>query len=226
MKKILALFAAVCFTLSACIPDALQPQPVASPASISDADIQATVAAQVAQTVESLPTPTLLPSSTPFVITATNIPTLTPLPSTSTNTPSLTPSPSSVTPGTVTAVSSATSVASALASTGTADPGATATGTAHYQYYGTMPPDLPSGKVVLSNMSKRDAYISMQCTTPDGYVTIIEYPVGGSRVNARIPAGNYFYVAWVGGKQFTGSFNLKKSEEVVIRMYKDRVEVK
>jgi hypothetical protein len=66
----------------------------------------------------------------------------------------------------------------------------------------------------------------MQCTTPDGYTTVVEYPVGGSRVSARIPAGHYFYVAWVGGKQFTGEFNLKKSEEVVIRMYKDRVEVK
>jgi hypothetical protein len=89
-----------------------------------------------------------------------------------------------------------------------------------------MPPNLPSGKVVLSNMSKRDAYISMQCTTPEGYTTVVEYPVGGSRISARIPAGSYSYVAWVGGKQFTGAFNLKKSEEVVIRMYKDRVEVK
>jgi hypothetical protein len=89
-----------------------------------------------------------------------------------------------------------------------------------------MPPNLPSGKVVLSNMSKRDAYISMQCTTSDGYATVIEYPVGGSTISARVPAGNYVYVAWIGGKKFSGEFRLKKSEEVIIRMYKDRVEVK
>lgn len=233
MKKILVLFTAVCLTLSACIPAAFQPQPAASPAPISDADIQATVATQVAQTVESLPTPTLLPSSTPFVVTATHAPSLTPLPPTATNIPSLTPSPSSVTPGTGTVAATATTTSTdgtsttpTLASPGTAAPSATATGTAHYQYYGTMPPNLPSGKVFLSNMSKRDAYISMQCTTDEGYATVIEYPVGGSTISARVPAGYYFYVAWVGGKQFSGEFRLKKSEDVTIRMYKDRVEVK
>ena len=56
-------------------------------------------------------------------------------------------------------------------------------------------------------MSKTDAYISLQCTTNDGYVTVIEYPLGGSRVEHSAPAGQYVYVAWVGGRKFTGSFN-------------------
>ena len=75
-------------------------------------------------------------------------------------------------------------------------------------------------------MSKTDAYISLQCTTRDGYVTVIEYPVGGSRVSTSAPAGRYVYVAWIGGKKFSGNFKLDKSQEVIIRMYKDHVEIK
>ena len=75
-------------------------------------------------------------------------------------------------------------------------------------------------------MSKRDAYISLQCSTLDGYETVIEYPVGGSTINTSAPAGQYVYVAWIGGKKFSGSFKLGKLEELKILMYKDHVEVK
>ena len=44
MKKMFFLLAALCFTLSACMPAILQPQAAANPAPLSDADIQATVA--------------------------------------------------------------------------------------------------------------------------------------------------------------------------------------
>jgi len=228
MKKILVLLTVFCFSLSACIPAVLQPQaPSPAPVVIPDADIQSTVAAQVEQTLQSLPTPTLAPSNTPVVITATNAPTQTTLPptltATATQNPSLLTLTATLGTGTVTAGTPGT-----LPFTSTPNPaqGATATGTAHYQYYGTMPPDIAHGQIALSNMSKTDAYISLQCTTPEGYVTVIEYPVGGSRVGVRAPAGSYFYVAWVGGKQFTGSFKLDKSGDKLIRMYKDRVEVK
>jgi hypothetical protein len=118
--------------------------------------------------------------------------------------------------------------AGTLPFTATSNPaiGLTPTGTAHYQYYGTMPPNLPSGKISLSNMSKVDAYISMQCTTIDGYETVIEYPLGGSRVNTSAPAGQYVYVAWIGGRKFSGTFKLGKLQDMTIRMYKDRVEIK
>lgn len=89
-----------------------------------------------------------------------------------------------------------------------------------------MPPNLPSGSVALYNKSKADAYISLQCATIDGYVTVVEYPVGGSTVGAKVPAGEYVYVAWIGGKKFTGSFKLGKFQDRRIYMYKDRVEVK
>lgn len=210
MKKAILLSALV---LSACIPAGFQ-SPAASPAPIVEADLQGTVAAQVAQTLQSLPTPSPAPSSTPFVITATSAPSHTPLPPTPTSTAIPVSPTASAATGTVTA---------ALA---TQEGGTTASETPHYQYYGTMPPNLPYGRVAILNLSKRDAYISLQCTTSDGYVTVIEYPVGGSRIGARVPAGYYVYVAWVGGKQMTGNFKLQKSEEIVIKLYQDRVEVK
>ena len=226
MKKMLFLLTALCFTLSACIPAVLQPQ-AASPAPASEIDIQATVAAQVEQTIQALPSPTLAPSNTPVVMTATSAPTQTLVipTSTATQTPTLQTVTATLGTGTVTLTVGA---AGTLPFTATSNPsvGVTPTGTSHYQYYGTMPPNLPSGKVVLSNMSKTDAYISLQCTTRDGYVTVIEYPVGGSRVSASAPAGRYVYVAWIGGKKFSGNFKLDKSQEVIIRMYKDHVEIK
>jgi hypothetical protein len=226
MKKMIFLLAAFCLMLSACAPAATQSQ-ATSPAPISEADIQATVAVQVEQTLQSLPTPTLAPSLTPVVITATSAPTQTQVIPTSTPTgtqnPSLLTLTATLGTGTVTA-----SVTGTLSFTATSSPavGVTATGTDHYQYYGTMPPNLPSGKITLSNMSKTDAYISLQCTTNDGYTTVIEYPVGGSRIDTSAPAGKYVYVAWVGGKKFSGSFKLDKSQDLIIRMYKDRVEIK
>jgi len=230
MKKIFFLLTAFCFILSACVPAVLQPQ-AASPAPASEADIQATVAAQVEQTIQALPTPTLAPSNTPVVMTATSIPTQTQtqtqvIPtSTETKNPTLLTLTATLGTGTVTLTVGA---AGTLPFTATSNPsvGITPTGTLHYQYYGTMPPNLPSGKITLSNMSKAEAYISLQCTTADGYVTIIEYPVGGSRVNTSAPAGRYVYVAWVGGKKFSGNFKLDKFQSLIIRMYKDRVEVK
>jgi hypothetical protein len=226
MKKMPFLLAALCLTLSACIPAALQPQS-ASPAPISDADIQATVAAQVEQTIQALPTPSLAPSNTPVVVTATNAPTqtqtqvvATPTATQNSNLLTLT-----ATLGTVTVT---VGTVGTLPFTATFNPAlsVTPTGTSHYQYYGTMPPNLPSGYISLFNMSKRDAYISLQCSTLDGYETVIEYPVGGSTINTSAPAGQYVYVAWIGGKKFSGSFKLGKLEELKILMYKDHVEVK
>jgi hypothetical protein len=229
MKKVFFLLAAFCLILSACAPVATQSQ-ATSPAPISEADIQATVAVQVEQTLQSLPTPTLAPSLTPVVITATSAPTQTQLIPTSTVTqnPLLLTLTATLGTGTVTLTAG---TAGTLPFTSTPNPvssvtAVTATGTLHPQHYGTMPPNLPSGKIMLSNMSKAEAYISLQCTTNDGYVTIIEYPVGGSTVNTSAPAGRYVYVAWVGGKKFTGNFKLDKFQELIIRMYKDRVEIK
>ena len=131
MKKIFALFTAVCFGLSACIPGILQPQ-ATNPAPVIP-DIQSTVAAQVEQTLQSLPSPTLAPSNTPVVITATSAPTQTAQPPTLTATQIPTLPTLTVTLGVGTP-----------SATATLNPviNATPTETAHYQYYGTMPPNI------------------------------------------------------------------------------------
>jgi hypothetical protein len=227
MKKMLLLLTAFCFTLSACAFSVPQSQ-ATSLAPISEQDIQTTVAAEVEQTLQSLPTPTIAPTNTPVVITVTSAPTQTQTQAMPSITPTGTQNPILLTLTATLGTGTVTSTAGTLPFTATPKPAlsATPTGTSHYQYYGTMPPNLPSGNITLSNMSKADAYISLQCTTVDGYVTIIEYPLGGSWVETSAPAGHYIYVAWIGGKKFNGSFRLVKSQDLTIRMYKDRVEIK
>ncbi len=215
MKKMFFLFTMLSFILSACVPAILQQPQATSPAPISEADIQATVAIQVEQTIQSLPSPTLAPSNTPVVMTATN--TAIQSTSTSTSTPVLLTLTATLATGTALTLPSSTA---ALAVN------LTPTGTPYYQYAGTMPPDLPYGNITLINMSKTDASISLRCTTKDGYVTNIDYPLGGSTVDDAIPAGSYTYVAWVGGKQFTNSFKLSKFQDLKFIIYKDRIEIK
>jgi hypothetical protein len=230
MRKIFVLLTAFCFLLSACLPAALQPQEAASPVPLSDADIQATVAAQVGQTLQSLPTSTLAPSNTPVVMTATSTPTKeTAVTPTETQNPTLLTLTATLGTGTVT-LTAGTAGTLPFTTTPSLTPNpafsVTPSGTLHYQYYGTMPPNLPSGSIALINMSKAEAYISLQCTTREGYVTIIEYPVGGSTVNTSAPAGRYIYVAWIGGRKFSGNFKLGKFQDLTLRMYKDRIEIK
>jgi hypothetical protein len=221
MKKIFFLLTALCFTVSACMtPAAPQPQ-AAAPAPLSDADVQATVALSVQQTLQSLPTLTLAPSNTPVVTTATSTPTQpTPTPTGTQNPILLT---LTATLGTGTAGADGT-----LPFTTTPNPAFSVTPieTSRYQYYGTMPPNLPFGYISMLNKSKADAYISLQCTTPDGYTTVIEYPLGGSRVSARAPAGKYIYVAWVGGQKISGKFKLDRYQDLKLTIYKDRIEIK
>lgn len=229
MKKMFFLLAALCFTLSACMFSATpQPQAVA-PDPLSEADIQATVAFQVEQTLQSLPTLTLAPSNTPVVITVTSAPTQTAPSATPTETqnPTLLTLTATLGTGTVVVGTVGTLPFTATPSlTPNAAFSVTPTGTNHYQYYGTMPPNLPFGHISMLNKSKTEVYISLQCTTPDGYVTVIEYPVGKERINAKAPAGKYIYVAWVGGQKIIGNFKLDKIQDLLITIYKDRVEIK
>jgi hypothetical protein len=226
MKKMVYLLAALCFTVSACLFPVATSQPqAATPAPLSEVDGEATVAFQVEQTLQSLPTPTLAPSNTPVVITSTSTPTLA-VPSatpTETQNPILLTLTATLGTGTVSVGTAAT-----LPLTATPNPAISVTpiGTNHYQYYGTMPPNLPFGSISMLNKSKAEAYISLQCTTPDGYKTVIEYPVGGSRLNIDAPAGKYIYVAWVGGRKITGNFKLDKVQDLMLTIYKDRVEIK
>jgi LysM repeat protein len=73
--------------------------------------------------------------------------------------------------------------------------------------YGQVSPGSPTVGVQLSNEANAKVYVSLQGTARDGTNVIREYPVSGT-FSVTIPAGYYNYVAWVGGKEFSGAINL------------------
>ena len=88
--------------------------------------------------------------------------------------------------------------------------------------YGSVPPKTQTGNVKLINSANADVYISLQGTTNDGADIIREYPVDGS-MSAKVPAGWYIYVAWVGGNRFDGQFKLRGDSNQTIIFYSNKV---
>lgn len=235
MKKKLVLLLVLSFLFSACLP-AFATETVNVPTPISEADLQLTAAVFSQQTLNAIPSDTSVPTETPVIVTATN--TGVPETATETQNPVLLTLTATLGTGTVTAenvtgtletVTSAV-ISGTLPFTGTPsatnNPFSTATSTIEPQpqFYGTLPPNLPFGSIVIYNKSKVDAYISLRCETKDGYVTYLEYPVG-FKVTSKAPAGQYTYVAWVGGREFTGSFSLAKDGDITITLLKNKVTV-
>lgn len=218
MKKVFYLITALCLTLNACIPALAGFQ--ASPIPVSEADLQATAAFLSQQTLQSLPSPSPAPSNTPLMMTSTNTPTQATPTFVETQNPLLLTLTATLGTGTVIAGTPGTSTA-------TPNPAFSAmpTETLHAQHSGTMPPNLPSGQITLFNDSRAEVYISLQCTTKEGYVTIIEYPVG-RKVETSAPAGSYVYVVWVGGNKIVGKFKLAATQDLTLKIFKDRVEIK
>ena len=214
MKRTVVLMLTAAFLLSACIPGLPQLQP---PTEAPVVDLQATEAAMAethsAETLNALPTPTLVPATNTPEPTNTNTESPT---ATEAATETLTPDPDITFTETNTTFTGTPPTATQFV--------ATATETLYPRFFGTLPPAIPYGEVRLRNRSKVEAYISLQCTTIDGYKTIIEYPVYG-RLKVSAPAGKYIYVAWVGGRQFQGAFSLGKSDEVEILIEKDKITV-
>jgi hypothetical protein len=222
MKKLLFVVLILSLALSACLPAFLQQQPGANNGTgeAPQVNIEETAAAMAGtmavQTIDALPTPTM--------VTPTKVVALSPTPIVST-TVKLDISATTTTP-----TSSATATATTIppntpTQTPTINSGlATPTTTLHARFFGTLPPSLPYGSVTLSNKSKAEAYISLQCTTPEGYITIMEYPVKGT-FDVKVPAGKYTYVAWVGGKEMTGDFSLSRRQALVITLYKDKISI-
>ncbi|MCQ3937076.1 MAG: hypothetical protein DPW18_08530 [Chloroflexi bacterium] len=229
MKKLLITVLLTSLVLSACLPAATQG--AGSPTPLSEADLQGTAAVLSQQTLQALPSATPVPSETPVVFT----PTSTEVPATPTETQNpllltltATLGTGTIAPENLTGTAGVSALVGTLPFTGT--PGSTLnpltqTTTPHPQFYGTLPPDLPYGVINLFNKSHVDAYISLRCVTKEGYVTILEYPVN-RQVKAKAPAGKYTYVAWVGGRQFTGSFSLAKDDELLITLFKDKITIK
>lgn len=206
MKKLLPFVLGLSLILSACMPafftQASNPTPTTAPS------LMAPVEAPASATPEILPTATQAPTKT-----ATAIPTSTnsPLPPTETASSTLTNTPASGTPGQGTPTLTFTPV--------------TFTATLGFQSFGTLPPLVPSGKLLLMNKSHAQAYISIQCVNKEGSVSIIEFPVG-KWTETKAPAGKCDYVAWIGGRQFTGSFSLDTGGQRTITLYKNRIKIK
>lgn len=223
MKRLLLIGLALALTVSACLPDLPQSQNGATP--FSDEDLRLTAAALSEQTLQALPTQSPPPSETPVIQTGT--------PTTTQPTPTETVNPvlltltatllaGTPTPGTQTTVAETAGSETPVAeSQDTQTPG----GFPQPAYVGTQPPFLPSGTVQFANKADADVYVSLRCVTKGGHVTIQEYSVR-KIFSAEAPAGNYTYVAWVGGRQFDGGFQLSEGGFVVITFFKNRITVK
>lgn len=227
MNKMPLMSVVLVMMLSGCLPANLQPETI-NPTPISEADLQATAAILAQQTLQSLPTATIAPSDTPVVMTVTE--TLVQNTPTETENPILLTLTATLGTGTVTANYEPPVIGTlpfTITPSATANPifSATPTQTAQPQFYGTLPPKLSFGNIRLLNKAKTDVYISLRCVTREGYVTILEYPVKSS-VEAKAPAGKYTYVAWVGGRQFTGAFSLSTGQDMVINIFKDNIGIK
>ena len=217
MMKKLTIFALVCvFALGACLPAPTSPNPAptvdiaATVRSISNTAVAQTLTAQPSPTATLVPifdtaTPPLVESSPTLVNTDTPPVNLTTTPATATTGPADLTAPATFTPTTVSGAPTLTPTLGVLT-------------------YGTLPPaNRPYTKINLVNKSKRQAYISLQVVTDQGY-TIIEYPVKKS-IKISIPTGSCTYVVWVGGRQFIGYFNVAQGTEPTITIFKDKVTV-
>jgi hypothetical protein len=221
LKKLHFIILIATVVLTGCLPAFLQP--AANPG--EQPNVEATIAAgltMAAQTLEVQATPTQIPSNTP-----TAIPT-----HTTTATPSTVPTASSSPTSTVFSTLTTGTAVTPTNVTGTpstpvlpTSPGGSPTPTLYPRFFGTLPPAIPAGSLKIINRSKSEVYISLQCVTTDGQISILEYPVP-RRLEIRAPAGKYTYVAWVGGKKMSGQFSLARSNEKTITIFKDRITIR
>jgi hypothetical protein len=210
--------------LSACLPMLI-------PTPLQPIDLPATDQILALQTSESLASSTIPPSSTPNTPSSSPSVTSTKPTATETQNPILLTLTATLGTGTATIIGT-TTAGTLYPLLGTATPSATRnpalltpSQTSHPQFYGTLPPYVPSGKILLVNKSDSDVYISLQVTTTEGLKSILEYPVD-QKVTSIAPAGKYFYVAWVGGKKITGSFRLDRDADIQLNILKDKIVVR
>ncbi len=213
MKKLLLVAFSLSLTLSACMPAFLEQSANPTQTINMGATVAAPSASLPTQTLETPPTLTSTANNTAtFVPTKTSTPvtpTETTAPATQATGTAMTRTP--VTPGFGTPTLTFTPV--------------TFTATLGLLTYGTLPPLVPSGKLLLMNKSHAQAYISLQCINKEGTLSIMEFPVG-KWTEVKIPSGKCDYVAWVGGRQFTGKFSLDTGGQRTIMLYSNRIKIK
>jgi len=79
--------------------------------------------------------------------------------------------------------------------------------------------------IQLSNKANADVYVSLQGTARDGTNIVREYPVSGT-FSKTIPAGYYDYIAYVGGREFSGAINMPGGSSHSITFHSNEVDVK
>ncbi len=90
--------------------------------------------------------------------------------------------------------------------------------------YGKVSPGSPMANLELSNKANGNVYVSLQGTARDGTSIIREYPVSGT-FSVTVPAGYYYYVASVGGREFSGAINLPGKSSHSLTFHSNEVDV-
>lgn len=191
----LAVFAG--FLLVACLP--VSPTPTSEPA----VDLQGTAVAMAeniaAQTLEALPTPT--------IVLPTETPTLEPI---------ILPEIATATPGSTTLTDLPTPTA-----TGAIPPksdGAPWT-------CDIIPDFVERGVLTIQNDTHKSIYISLfGISRPHEYHVCYGLTLRHS-TRLDVPLGSYTYVVVVGGAKFRGTFDYKTVNKIAMTVYKDRVAI-
>ena len=87
-----------------------------------------------------------------------------------------------------------------------------------------IPNNAAYATVWLINKSEAEVYISLNTSRADGSNGLNEFPVK-NRLSVEIPTGWVDYVAYVGGRKFTGGFMLKEGTQHTITFNRSKVVV-
>ena len=87
-----------------------------------------------------------------------------------------------------------------------------------------IPKNAAYATVWLINKSETEVYISLHTSRADGSNALNEFPVK-NRFSVEIPVGWVDYVAYVGGRKFTGGFMLKEDTQHTITFNRSKVVV-
>ena len=87
-----------------------------------------------------------------------------------------------------------------------------------------IPKNAAYATVWLINKSETEVYISLHTSRADGSNALNEFPVK-NRLGVDIPVGWVDYVAYVGGRKFTGGFMLKEGTQHTITFNRSKVVV-
>jgi hypothetical protein len=230
MKKIVFVGIIILLSLSACIPDFLNPDSQVAPVE-SVVDVEATVDAaastQAVQTFVALATPTMEDASAePTIDQATATATATEeLSPTETLTATMTETPG----GTLPAETATETPDGALpAETATLEATATSIFPSPTSpiYANEVPDYIPRFKVKVRNNTKVRVYISLQGSTVGGYKPIIEYDLAPwQQIKLTVPEGRYAIIVYVGNDPMIEYIGVHSNNSVEIVIKKDSLKV-